>query len=64
MKNIKDLRNELTKMFQEVKSKKTKLPEAKTLLQTANTIVKTVKTELDQNKFLNKKKAIDFLSSK
>ncbi len=61
MKSIKNLREELTSVFAAVKGKKIDLPRAKALVATGNTIMKTVKMEMDQNKFLNKKKEIDFL---
>ena len=62
MKNIKELRSELSELYRNVKAKKTDLATAKTLVNTSNSIIKTVKAELDYNKFTgNKKKKIEFL---
>lgn len=61
MKNIKELRGELSSIFTQVKSKKLDLPRAKALVGTANSILKSVKIELDHNKFVGNKKPIDFM---
>ena len=62
MKNITELRNELSELYKNVKANKIDLPHAKALVATSNSIIKTVKTELEYNKFTgNKKKKISFI---
>lgn len=64
MNNVKELRSELIKVFKEVRGKRIKPQEAKTLVQTAGAIIKSAKTELDHSKYIGSKKPIEFLSNK
>ena len=61
MKNTKELRKELVNVFNQVKSKDIELKTAKVLVATSDSILKSVKLELDQNKMLSNNKEIDFL---
>lgn len=60
MKNVTDLRNELAKLFTDVRGKKVNNDTAKTLVNTSNAIVKTIKIQLDHNRITNSKKRIPF----
>jgi len=61
MKNIKELRDELSTLYKSVKANKTKLETAKILVGTANAMLNAVQIELNQNKFIGNKKPIEFL---
>lgn len=62
MENIVDLRKELTKLYSQVKGKAVKLPEAKTLVNTANCIIKTTVIEMNHKRFIGDKRPIAFLN--
>lgn len=64
MNNVTELRSELIKVFTGVKAKKMETGIAKTLVAASNSIIKTVKSELEYNKHLGVKKKIKFLETK
>ena len=61
MTNSKELREELVKVFNSVKCDGMELKKAKVLVSTSDSILKSVKLELDHNKLTGSKKEIDFL---
>lgn len=60
MQNIKDLRNDLVKKYEEAKTDKDKR-ELSIFTATASAIIRSCKTELDYNKEQKNDKKIDFL---
>lgn len=62
MKNVKDLRNELDQVFSNLKNNNTDVGKAKAMVATTNAILKSLQLELEQNKLINKKEAIDWLT--
>ena len=63
MKNTKELRDELVKVFNGVKTGKIEVSKGKTLVATSNAMLKSAQLELEQNKLLSNKKKIDFLET-
>jgi len=61
MKNTTELRNELTKVFKDVKAKKMNLNTANSLIRTSQTMLNSAKIQLQQNKFLGIEEKINFL---
>ncbi len=62
MKNVKDLRNELMSLYNNVKDDTTDIEKAKVMVSAANSIVKSAAIELEHAKFVGSSKKIDFLS--
>ena len=60
MQNIKDLRNDLVKKYEDAKTDKDK-KELQIYTATASAIIRSCKTELDYNKEKQNGKKIDFL---
>lgn len=60
IKNIKDLRNDLLKKYEETKTTK-EVEKLTTFTATASAIIRSAKTELDYNKYRENKKEIEFL---
>lgn len=63
MKNTKELRDELVKVFQGVSDGTIETSTGKTLVATSNAMLKSAQLELEQNKLLGKKKNIKFLET-
>ena len=63
MKNTTDLRNEMVKVFNDLKDRKTDTSSAKTMVMVSNSILKSAAIEADYNKFMGKKTEIDFLKT-
>jgi hypothetical protein len=61
MNNVKELRDELIKSFNDLKSGKIKAKDAKELTNISGKILMSAKIELDYNKYLDRKEVIDFL---
>lgn len=61
MNNIKELRDELIKSFNDLKSGKIKAKDAKELTNISGKILISAKIQLDYNKHLDRKEVIDFL---
>jgi hypothetical protein len=63
MNNVKELRKELSKLFDGVKNKQIEIQQGKAMVATSNAILKSIQLELEHNKFVGaKKKKIDWLS--
>lgn len=60
IKNIKDLRNDLLNKYENAKSDSDK-KDLGTFTASASAIIRSLKTELDYNKFKDNNKSIDFL---
>lgn len=63
MKNTKDLRNELVKVFIGVRDGEIEVATGKTLVATSNAMLKSAQLELEQNKLTGNKKVISFLKT-
>jgi hypothetical protein len=63
MKNTTDLRNELVKVFTDLKARKIDTTAAKSMVALSNSILKSASVEADYNKFLNTKNEIEFLKT-
>ena len=63
IKNIKDLRNDLLTKYEEAKSDSEKR-DLGTFTASASAIIRSLKTELDYNKFKDNDKEIEFLETK
>lgn len=61
MKNIKNLRDEMVSVFEDIKSDKIDLKKARELTNAAGKILNTVKTQIMYNQLMDKKEKIDFL---
>lgn len=62
MKNIKDLREDLVKRYEEAKTENDKKDLA-SYTKTASAIIRTLKVEMDYNKVKGVVKTIDFLET-
>ena len=62
MKNVKDLRKELDKVFDSLKKNDLDVGKAKAMVATSNAILKSIQLELEQNKMTGNKDRIDWLS--
>lgn len=62
MNNIKELRQELIDIFEQLKSKKIKAKEAKELVNTAGKIISTVKLQIDYAKLNKATLNVDFIN--
>jgi len=63
MKNTTELRDELVKVFDDLKNRKINTASAKSMVALTNSILKSCSVEADYNKFLSKKTEIEFLKT-
>ena len=63
MQNTTELRNELTKSFNDLKEKKTDVTTVKALVAITNNVLKSAYIEADYNKFLGLRTEIKFLKT-
>lgn len=63
MKNVKELRDELVKVFYDVKEGRCEVSSGKTLVATSNAMLKSAQLELEHSKLVGKKKIIKFLET-
>tara|TARA_R110002049_G_scaffold178728_1_gene345825 strand:+ start:53 stop:253 length:201 start_codon:yes stop_codon:yes gene_type:complete len=63
MKNTTELREELVQSFNDLKKDKIDVQKAKAFVALSNSMLKSVSTEADYNKFLGKRTEIDFLKT-
>ncbi len=63
MKNMKELRNNLIELFNNIKGDNISLDKAKELNNSAGKIINTVKTEIAYQELIGTKNKIDFLES-
>lgn len=63
MKNVKELRDELVKVFYQVKAGEIEVSSGKTLVATSNAMLKSAQLELEHAKLVGKKKIIKFLET-
>lgn len=63
MKNVKELRNELVKVFNQVKDGSMDTSQGKTLVATSNAMLKSAQLELEHSKLCGIKKEIEFLKT-
>ena len=64
MKNIVDLRDDLMKVYQQLRSGKLGTDEAKQSANVAGKIISTAKTQMEYNKMVQSKDRIPFLEVK
>ena len=63
MKNVKDLRDELIQTFEQLRSGKVGISEAKELANVSGKILSSAKLQLEYNKYAQSKNRIKFLES-
>lgn len=63
MKNTRELRDELVKVFTGVRDGSIDVSMGKTLVATSNAMLKSAQLELEQNKLTGSKKKIKFLET-
>lgn len=63
MKNAKELRDELVKVFAGVKDGTIEVSQGKTLVATSNAMLKSAQLELEHSKLIGKTKIIKFLET-
>ena len=63
MKNVKELRDELVKVFTQVKEGSIDIGQGKTLVATSNAMLKSAQLELEHSKLCGIKKEIEFLKT-
>jgi hypothetical protein len=63
IENVTELRNDLINVYQDLRSGKLGLKEAKQTALVANTIVSTCKVQMDYNEFTKSDSKIPFLES-
>jgi hypothetical protein len=61
--NVKELRNELIGVFEDLRNRKVSTKDAKELINCAGKIIMSAKAEMDYLKYTKSKKTIDFLES-
>ncbi len=64
MKNVKELRNQLVKVFHAVKNGEMEVGQGKTLVATSNAMLKSAQLELEHSKLVGTTKKITFLETK
>lgn len=63
MRNTTELRNEMVKVFNDLKGRKIDTTSAKTMVLVSNSILKSAAIEADYNKFIGQKTEIEFLKT-
>jgi hypothetical protein len=63
MRNVKELRDELVDVFNQLKAKKIKRADAKELVNTAGKIILSAKVEIDYQKLMGTKNKVEFLET-
>lgn len=63
MRNVKELRDELVKVFEKVSSGEMDTSQGKTLVATSNAMLKSAQLELEHTKLTGKTKVIKFLET-
>ena len=63
MKNVSNLRNELSKVFEQLKKNELDIQQAKAIVATSNAMLKSAQLEMEHSKMTGSAKEIDFLST-
>lgn len=63
MKNVNNLRNELSKVFEQLKNNEIDIQQAKAIVATSNSMLKSAQLEMEHSKMTGSSKKIDFLST-
>jgi len=63
MKNVKKLRGELSKVFEQLKNSDLDIQQAKAIVATSNAMLKSAQLEMEHSKMTGSAKSIDFLST-
>ena len=63
MKNVKELRDELVSIFEDVKCDRLDLEKAKVLVSASNSMIRGAGLELEHSKFTSNKNTIEFLNT-
>lgn len=61
MKNVKELRTQLTLLYEDLKNDKVEIEKAKVMVSAGNSIIKSTQIEFDYIRFSKSKKEITFL---
>ncbi len=63
MKNVKKLRLELSKVFDQLKKNELDIQQAKAIVATSNAMLKSAQLEMEHSKMTGSAKSIDFLAT-
>ena len=63
MKNVSKLRNELSKVFEQLKNNDIDIQQAKAIVATSNAMLKSAQLEMEHSKMTGSAKAILFLKT-
>ncbi len=63
MKNVTELRKELTVVFSDLKKNKLDVQQAKAIVSTSNAILKSAQLEMEHSKMIGDKRGIEFLET-
>ena len=64
MKNVSELREELSKVFTDLKENNMDVQQAKAIVATSNAMLKSAQLEMEHSKMTNNSKIISFLKTK
>ena len=63
MKNVSNLRTELSKVFDQLKKNELDIQQAKAIVATSNAMLKSAQLEMEHSKMTGSGKSIEFLST-
>jgi len=63
MKNVSNLRTELSKVFDQLKKNELDIQQAKAIVATSNAMLKSAQLEMEHSKMTGSAKSIEFLST-
>jgi len=63
MKNVNELRNELSNVFNQLKSNEIDIQQAKTIVATSNSMLKSAQLEMEHSKMIGSSQTIKFLKT-
>lgn len=63
MKNVSNLREELSKVFEKLKNNDLDIQQAKAIVATSNAMLKSAQLEMEHSKMTGSAKSINFLST-
>jgi len=64
MQNVSKLRDELSIVFEQLKDNKLDIQQAKAIVATSNSMLKSAQLEMEHSKMTGSSKVIDFLKTK
>ncbi len=63
MKNVNELRIELSNVFNQLKNNEIEIQQAKTIVATSNAMLKSAQLEMEHSKMIGSSQVIEFLKS-